>query len=166
MDLKQFNLFQGAIQWAVDEDKRLNGLTYDTAKTSPLEHDQQMWAFGKIDKSVEPLTWEIGSDFKCQYLAICPTTGCVAGNIVLTAGEQFVVPQFASIEMMPQVPFMAEYCWSPENGFQEIRLRAEDLAGLTHDEATDLFEGANTLDKIVELAYKIADNHGYTLELV
>src|SRR4029077_18726986 len=99
MDLKQFNLFQGAIQWAVDEDKRLSAID-DTAMTSPMEHDQQMWAFGKIDRSAETVTMDL-EGCKCQYCAICPTTGCVGGNIVLTAVEQFVVPQFASIEMMP-----------------------------------------------------------------
>lgn len=163
MDLKQFDLFQSAIQWAVDEDRRLNAEEV-TAKTSPLEHDQNLWAFGTIDKSIEPLTWEIDGG-KFAYNVICPSSGCVAGNIILTAGEQFVVPKFKGIELM-DVPFMAETCWSPENGFHNIDDRAEELAGLDHSEAVDLFDGDNDIDRIVDVAYQIAFNHGYTLKLV
>jgi len=162
MDIKQFQVLQNAVQWAVDEDRRDS---FDPPGL-PITHDQTHWAWGLMDKSkIREIEYAHTRGFKFPYVAICPTAGCLAGNMALIAGDEFVVPYFSSM-WQRDLPIMAEQCWNPERGLMGIRDRGIELAGLSEPEADRLFDGQIGVDDIVEIATEIAADHGYTLEIM
>lgn len=157
MDIKQFELFQGAIQWVVDQHNR-------GTNTSVLEHDQGNWGEGILSPTPE---WRKDTD-GLAYAVVCPTAGCVAGNIVAMNGDQFVIgmaPEFVKANVHRKMEVQVQECWSADDGIHTIPGRARELAGLTPGEATRLFNGDNDVDDIVNIAHMIATNHGYQLEL-
>ena len=49
MDIKQFNEFQTAIQWVVDEQRRKDATVWED---TPLEHRQAFWAVGRTKRGI------------------------------------------------------------------------------------------------------------------
>ena len=172
MDLKGFDRLQTAVQWTVDEDRE----RYEFEKTdeyakfgwdawwtqSVVHHDQESWGAGVLKKDGELFTSPIGT-----YTAVCPTAGCLAGNVVLASGEKFVVswPSSQADHIPEGLPVSVSACWTADGDVDEISHRAQELMGIDSDDADRLFEGENDVDAIVNIATEIAASWGFTLEI-
>jgi hypothetical protein len=154
MDLKQFNIFQEAIQWVVDEQRRRRADKDIYEMTGRLRHFQQEWGMGRV--VAERLAAHP------SYQMVCPTACCVAGNIVLINGDRFVVDS-----VLPEDSLVAvQSCVTDKGEIVDIDDRAIEVVGLDAVEAMNLFSGGNSWRDIVHCATKIAKAHGHTLEVI
>jgi len=154
MEQKQFEVFQTAIQWVKDEAER------DYAPIG-VRHDQATWGNGEIgtDRVM------IGS---VKYAAVCPSACCLAGNIVLVAGERFVYPVNDDLFDPTGACVTVDYCVDDEGHLRQIPDRAAELAGLTDADLWDYnpFAPSHSAEDLISIAEKITKQHGYTLVLV
>lgn len=149
MDQKQFNLFEQGIQWVKDE------ADHPEQRSGP-QHQQSTWGWGKVQK-----VFGIKAKNSAQtWVPVCPSSCCLAGNIVLINGDKFVIPEGYEGDCN------VDYCLTVEGEVESISERARDLAGLTDGEAQSMFEGSNSPDYIIEYAAVIADRNGYELNLL
>lgn len=157
MNRKQFDLFNTAVQWTVDEDRRKKAGLPENG----MAHEQGEWGYGIL--SYKSKTVEVRGEL--GYRAICPTAGCLAGNIVVTAGDQMVgvVPKDAVYENDHEI--MADWCWDGKH-LHDIEIRARQLVGISPEESDPLFYAGNTVKCIVELSTVIAERHGHQLVIV
>jgi hypothetical protein len=156
VDQKQFDLFQTAIQWVWDEwHRKIRG----DARQGPI-HKQVVWAAGTVTDQMVPVAEDETYRWGEWVSVICPTACCVAGNIVMVHGDQFVTKQMPN-EFVAHV----EMCIDDHGRVHGISDRAQGLAGLTGSEASRLFHQDNNAHSIVQIAQMIAARHGYELEV-
>lgn len=156
MDKKQFELFQSAIQWVADEQRRKK----QRDPKSGVIHEQNCWGAGKI---IDWIKAHISNSPREQFAQVCPSACCLAGNIVLLNGDRMVtLDQTAVLGDFENV----ENCLDEEGRLHSISTRAQQLAGLTGPQATRLFAGENYADQIIEYAQEIAVKNGYELEVL
>jgi hypothetical protein len=149
MEQKQFDLFEQGIQWVKDERDH-------PEQRSGWQHVQSTWGWGKVMS-------KFGIKAKNSHqswVPVCSSACCLAGNIVLTNGDKFVVQEGF------QGDVNVDYCLTPEGEVENIAERAKDLAGLTDYEASTLFEGSNSADFLIEYAATVAERNGYELNLL
>lgn len=149
MDQKQFNVFEQGIQWVKDERDH-------PEQRTGVEHNQGTWGWGKVMSKLGITA----KNSHQSWLPVCPSACCLAGNIVLIAGDKFVIPEGYEGDCN------VDYCLTGEGEVENIAERAKDLAGLTDGEAQMLFEGSNSADHIIDMATRIADRNGYELNLL
>lgn len=156
MDKKQFDLFQSGVQWVWDDNKRRQA---GRPHGGNLHHVQGLWVGGRIIDRIKA-KW---GEHRREMDLVCPTACCLAGNILITNGDRFVVDHEWDIgEQTTSV----EYCLDEKDQVHGIQNRAMEVAGLNLAEAQELFEGGNTAESIVESATRIAKEHGYELEVL
>jgi len=162
MDQKQFNEFQTAIQWVVDEKRRKDDA--EQWKPALLEHRQQYWAVGETQPGIIAAPFpRDGVHVSLDWHPVCATGCCVAGNMVLAHGDQFIAPAAsAAVGLTVTV----EQCIDEDGMVHKISTRAKEIGGLTDSEAGRLFHQDNSAATIARLATNIAHNHGYTLEVI
>src|SRR5262245_18236087 len=87
MDQTEFTRLQTAVQYAVDDATRAR---HDLPPTH-WRWLQSAWAYGRVTKRRRR------QQGRQKYWSVaCPTTGCVAGTIVIQNGDNLVVPQEVS----------------------------------------------------------------------
>lgn len=80
----------------------------------------------------------------------CGTTACLAGQAVMDAGGKLI------FERRSEGLSVATFCTMPGKPMgMPIELVAQDLLGLTPEQANDLFDGDNDYDDMVEIAEEI-----------
>ena len=152
MDQKQFDLFATGIQWVKDEAER--------DYTAQVRHNQGIWGLGRIKEGIRRLR----KNSTYQYFApVCPSACCLAGNIVLANGDEFVIPaELAAGKDTSHV----DYCMDAEGEIHHIRDRAQQVAGLTGLDAQALFDANRSPEVLINMAEQIAAREGFTLDLV
>jgi hypothetical protein len=159
MDQKGFDLFQSAIQWVADEMNREMG----ESRAYPMSHNQGFWAEGTVTGPVEG-TYQ-GEEY--HMLAVCPTAGCVAGNIVTLHGDTLVgMDPMMGLGVTRPTFMVVEHCLDDGGEMHAIAARARELVGMTASEARALFSGENSRENVIQLAQVIARNHGFDLTLM
>ena len=155
MDKKQFELLQTSVQWVWDDHHRKTA----QERRRGLHHEQGLWVGGRVKEKIKAL-W--GSHRK-EFSVVCPTACCLGGHIVIANGDQLVVD-----EECDERSFVTsvEHCVDEEGQVRSIQARATELAGLTVDEASTLFDGGNTAEVIVREATRIARERGHRLEVL
>jgi hypothetical protein len=155
MNVKQFERLQAAVQWTVDE-ARFKA-SHRRRGEGMIAHVQSSWAIGRLTgrrKKVKGLA--------AKYAVVCPTSCCLAGNIVAMAGEELVVPDGLTDA---NVVVNVEDCIDADGRVRTIPDRAAELTGLTTEDANLLFNGSITAAQIRLHAADIAARSGHTLEV-
>jgi len=153
MNRKQFELFQTAIQWVVDEHRE---------PTHSPSHLQSTWAVGRV--LFDKVTAYRRKDRPKTFQVVCPTACCVAGDICLTNGDTFVV----GCDEEPvryNTAIAVDYVVDEDGKLHEIGARARSLVGITGPEANELFEGGNRVEDITRVATSIAARRDFDLDL-
>lgn len=158
MNEKQFDLFQGAIQWVADEQKFHRGETDE--RVSNVQHQQTLWAQGPTTGEDVEATNRYGTQQRATV--VCPTSACVAGNICVLNGDKFVIDGTAPSGFVRSVDHVVD----DEGQMHTIKRRAIDLVGITDGEAQLLFNGDNTRTAVIKRAQLVAERHGRTLNLI
>lgn len=158
MDQKQFDLFQTGIQWVADEMRR----DHEGSAPNGLRHRQTTWAAGRVTDEVINYHSE-NSSIGFEGTVVCPTAGCVAGNFCAINGDTFILPRKGYVGAYAAV---VEHVVDDEGAVYMIGYRGMKLAGLTPVEADRLFNSNNSRADVIWLAKQIAENHGYTLEVI
>jgi|SRR5262245_6635469 len=168
MDQKGFELFQSAVQWILDEKRA----TENRTKHDPIWHKQQFWATGELTDE-EITVDQVGQQYLLswhltQMRVVCPSSACLAGNIVVIHGDKMVADQYSVRygEQYSNGLVSADFCVNDKNQLFTIGTRAQQLIGITSQEASDLFRGGNSRKKVIEMATEIAKGYGFELELV
>jgi len=160
MDKKQFDLFQAAIQWVLDEKR----ITDRHGKHLGIWHRQAWWATGTLtSKIVKAVSSAVPFNTSRTFQVMCPSTACVAGNIVNIYGDKLVVPECS---VVPDETVIADYCMDDKGRLYLIGERAQQITGMEPAEAAQLFLPDNSREHVIELATRIAKDHGYEMELV
>jgi hypothetical protein len=166
MDIKQFNLFQETIQYAIDEDKRAR-------ETGVRSHfDMGSWMIFGYNAQERGISLkrvtnvpELGHYATVEGLEMgsCGTAACLAGTAVLMHGADKFLVDVDDIEDTNG----AAYVLTEDNERVSIPARAERLLGMKHDEAHELFHmTAHSMSQIVDYASGIAKRHGHQLEVM
>jgi len=163
MDRKQFEILQEAVQWVVDEaayQHRTNqGDWHPATYERPHEWNQNTWGIG----SVRPETDQVMVR-GVPYLPVCASACCLAGHIVVAAGEKMVLAD--PLGLMHGVKQHVTACLTCDGHIELISDRARDLAGLDDGEAMVLFDSGMDADAIVAYADGVCRLNGYELEVV
>ena len=152
MDQKGFDLFQTAIQWVKDEDDHPHSMD------EGLVHEQGTWGYGLIRNLIRKHT-KAGT----TVVPVCASSCCLAGNIVLAAGEEFVA--LDTQEVREGWLLHVDYCLTGDGEVKTIAGRAVELTGLDEDEAEYMFGGSRSAAGLISDALQIARDHGYELTI-
>jgi|SRR5262245_32908516 len=153
MDKKQFELFQEAVQWVLDEKRA----SEKGRKHNRIWHKQKFWGQGEVtDESVT----QVGTSLTMSV--VCPSAACLAGNVVLLHGDRMVA---LVNHGRPGDVVQADYCADDKDRVYMIGTRARQLLGITSEEAA-IFGGDHSRRLVIEMAKEIAENHGYKMELI
>ena len=172
---KQFDLFQSAVQWVKDEAR-----TQAKAKRwrkaykkmqKGVRHYQGNWGSGLIKRDGRSV-----KNGGYQWREVCPSSACLAGNIVLMNGDTFVSalrnPAYEELLKRQEaaevaVEITVDYC-IPRDSTQVymIEHRAAELVGIDHQQAAALFAGGNTAEHVIHNAERVAEAHGRELQLI
>lgn len=154
MDQKQFERLQMAVQYAVDDERRQS----QGAPSTAHRWDQGTWGRGTVTK--EHIK---ARNFSTSYAVVCPTSGCVAGTIVIQNGDHMV----AALGQKAGTEIITDYCIDTKGDVHSIEARGRELIGLEDcGELEGLFAPGMEVHRIVEIATSIASGHGYELEVV
>jgi hypothetical protein len=152
MDQKQFERLQTAVQWVVDE---------EVTATPSLTLNMDVWGFGEVPRDTEPTKgrYDVEREAVIPVKVVCPSACCLAGNIVLAAGDQFVVDgQYTSGETV-----YADNCIDEKGVIHSIPQRALELIGL--DDDYEMFDGSQSAADVVEKAWNVAADRGFDLDV-
>jgi hypothetical protein len=166
MDEKQLDALQRAVQWVVDYQQYLDSRREADRDDPPVvTHHQGYWGLGSTDgnKYEGPLQFASGlawlGELKPQLL--CTSACCLAGDVVMNNGDQMIA--FEDEGVTPQ---STDWCMDQQGKVHTIPTRAQELLGITSEEATWLFSGKNSRMDIVEIAKMLAKRYDHVLELV
>lgn len=173
MNGEQALLLQRAVQWAIDEvEADLDG----SRSGSPLQWNQEVWAQGvsRVGGSARTQTMELYGERVMVDVteAECQTACCIAGNIVITAGDR-VVSAFLTGSEIANSPFRTDrrrnitltHAVVGGDSLVNIANRAADLLGLDWPDVELLFSASNDIEDVVRYAVDIADDFGQALVL-
>jgi hypothetical protein len=155
MDRKQFDLFQTAIQWVADEQRRKK---QHRRKNGP-SHVQSLWGSGKV---VEWINTRWGGR-NLTSSVVCASSCCLAGNIVHLHGDLLVE---LNSKVRPGNTTTVEHCLDEKGTVHTINERARALVGLTNQQASSLFASSRDAAQIIQQAQVIAARNGYELEVM
>lgn len=103
-----------------------------------------------------------------QYVPVtCGTTGCIAGTVVHLRGDDFVLDA-DSLDYDPDedgLVSVSQCATADEGEVVHISDRACALMGLDFDERELLFNGSNTIYDVCWVGRRIAQRHGWTLDV-
>jgi hypothetical protein len=152
MDQKQFERLQTAVQWAVDE---------EAIATPTLTVNMDVWGFGEVarGRGVIKAKYDEESKHAIEVKAVCPTACCLAGNIVLAAGDEFIIDK----HYYDGETVYADNCVDDKGIIHSIPVRALDLIGLNDDHG--MFEGSQSASDIVAKAEMVAEDYGFSLDI-
>jgi len=142
-----------AVQFAVDE--------YVRANTEGVRGMWDQGTWGRGEATEEKVTTNEGDVVQ----VVCNSGCCLAGNIVIGAGDKFVAPGTYA----PGTVVSVEECVTKDGEFRSVSDRAEELLDITSsyvsndDTDGDLFGGDNDIDDVLRLARAMAEEHGQTL---
>jgi hypothetical protein len=152
MDRKQFKRLQTAVQYASDD----ASLQRHKQPPTGWRWYQGAWGSGMVTKRRRK------RKATGTFIAVaCPTTGCVAGTIVMQAGDQLVAP--AECEVGTSVT--TDYCIDKTGTVHDIESRATQLLGVEEEELHGLFNGGLGIQSVIQISELIATEHGFKLEL-
>ena len=156
MDQTQFNRLQKAVQYAV-ADSELQRHGQPPRDPGGWRWMQSAWGYGRVTKRRRRRKVDQ------QYFQVaCPTTGCVAGTIVIQNGDHLVVPTDAPLDAVVQT----DYCMDKTGEYHDIEERAMDLLGVEDEgDLHGLFSGGLGINSVVDTARLIAEENGFQLEL-
>lgn len=147
MELKGFERLQSAIQWVADEERlRKQGIN------GALAHNQGEWAMGKPTDEV------VATDGAFEYVTVCATSCCVAGNVVIQNGDKIITGKGTGNT--------AFRCLTSDGEIMSIRKRATELLGISEGDARALFDGGNQPWTLYAQGKILATKHGHTLEVL
>lgn len=149
-----------AVQWVID--------TYaiETGHLAPRsdndEHRnwrQTVWGSGTATE--ERLQAALPGDRSVrEFSTVACTSGCcVAGDIVLDAGDKFVTPY----ALTPGTTTIVDHCISRDGVVSEIADRATQILGV--DDVGYLFSGDNLPGNVYDHATSLATEHGEMLSV-
>lgn len=125
---------------------------HEGRRTQALVWDQGFW--GRITDP-EPIQMHPG------FVVGCATAACLAGNIVLQAGDRMLG---FDQKVSPGATIVADFCIDGSGSRRMISERATELLGLAHA-PTELFDGENDIYAVVQRAQDLAEAHGESLNL-
>jgi hypothetical protein len=150
MDKKQFKRLEKAVRWAVEENAK--------TKRSDLTWDQEEWFAGALDGKAKVEGY--------HYVDVtCGSTCCIAGNVVVEAGDRFIVPDHFTERYEQGDMVTVEMCLTKKREVYSVETRAEHLLGITPSQARWLFDGDNDIESVINAASEIAAEYGFTLDV-
>lgn len=153
MDSTQFKRLEAAVQWAVD--------VHDNPPKEGVRWEQSHWMEGALDGLVPNK-----SDMHFVDV-VCDSSCCIAGNVVLNAGDKFVVPEWNIGSAYSQgSTIQADYCLNQDGELESINTRARELLGITLGQSNALFAGENGIDEVINIAWGIANGYGFNLNII
>lgn len=166
MDIKQFNLFQETVQYAIDEDKRQRetGLKshFDMSSWFTFGYESQRRGV-KFTPLLDVPGYETYSKVEGATLGSCGTAACLAGTAVLLNGSDVPIVDTTDISETDG----AAWVLTEDRRAMSISQRAQDLLGLTSGEASRLFHMTNaSIESIVVYCRELAKRYDHELEVM
>jgi hypothetical protein len=160
MDVKQFNLFQQTMQYAADEDRRVEESEECVSSGFNMSHWLKITGIGYRAK-VETVVAE-GAKYNVLSTAnamSCGTACCVAGTAIMLNGSDQIIVEDGSRSTGAVI--------TEDGEVMSIAGRAAQLFGLDLNTAIGLFHMTeNSFDEILERATSIAAREGHELVVV
>ena len=117
---------------------------------NPEVHDQEVWVEAKTDPR------------KLGDLSACGTTGCLAGNAVVSAGLQLEWTAKESYDAIQARyvstgTYQAVHCRDTDGTVKSIATKARELFGLSYEEADLMFSPYNSVPELWRLAIEFSN---------
>ena len=174
MDEKGRDLLETSVQWVQDEERRRQREVEKAARaknwkevqreepTNGLYHYQGSWGRGIAQRAIKAVIDNTLGAYETTATVVCGTSGCLAGNIVLVAGDEFVFPG----TITPGCDVDVDHCIDAEGNIHQIRQRAQDLLGVNSNEANRMFNGDLSRNQVIHVAKVTAKSYGHELNII